>query len=239
MGLSMECRDSDSPWVAQVWRSTSARVDSMTSVASPHWELVIWEEAGRVNANLQGPESRASIAPVPQDATFFGITFALGTWMPHLAVSQLVDSSAPLPDTTRRSFYLRGSAWHLPTFDNAEAFVRRLVREDILVSDPVVTSVLAGREPEVSARTAQRRFVASTGLTRGAIRQIERAREAALLIQGGAPAGEVVHRLGYFDQPHLARSLSRFVGRTATQLSARTEEEAMSLPYKTGPLDSA
>lgn len=239
MGLAMEGRASDSPFVERVWRSRSERVDRMVSVASPHWELVAWEAAGRVNVGLQGPESRGSEAPVPEDATFLGITFALGTWMPHLAVSRLLDRSAPLPDATRRSFWLKGSAWRLPTYDNAEAFVRRLVREDVLVSDPVVTSVLAGGAPGVSERTAQRRFVAATGLSRGAIRGIERARRAALLIQDGVPAGDVVHRLGYFDQPHLARSLSRFVGRTATQLSARTPEDAMSLPYKTEVLGSA
>jgi AraC-like DNA-binding protein len=85
----------------------------------------------------------------------------------------------------------------------------------------------------VSERTLQRRFVAATGLTRGAIRQIDRARRAAVLLQEGAPAHEVVHRLGYFDQPHLARSLTRYVGRTATQLGARRPAEPLSLLYKT------
>jgi hypothetical protein len=43
------------------------------------------------------------------------------------------------------------------------------------------------------------------------------------------PALDVVHRLGYFDQPHLARSLTRYVGRTATQLSAPDPSEPLSL----------
>jgi methylphosphotriester-DNA--protein-cysteine methyltransferase len=132
----------------------------------------------------------------------------------------------------------------MPDYDNAEAFVRRLVRQGVLARDPVVAAVLGGAPPEVSERTLQRRFVAATGLTRGAIRQIDRARQAAVLIQAGVPAREVVHRLGYFDQPHLARSLTRFVGRTATQLSApglpdspqapqSTAAEPLSLLYKT------
>ncbi|SOD62258.1 Helix-turn-helix domain-containing protein [Streptomyces zhaozhouensis] len=237
--LVLETRASDSPFVAHVWRGRSTRVDRMTSVATPHWELVVHAREGRVHVGLQGPESRASTAPVPQDAEFLGITFALGAWMPHLAVSRLLDAAAELPSATRSSFSLKGSAWHLPTFDNAEAFVRRLVREDVLTRDPVVTSVLAGGDPGVSARTAQRRFRAATGLSREAIRGIERARRAALLVQDGVPAAEVVHRLGYFDQPHLARSLARYVGRTATQLSARTPAEAMSLPYKTGAAGAA
>lgn len=205
----------------------------MMSMAASHWDLVIWEQRGQVNAVVQGPELTASPAPVPEDAKFFGISFSLGTSMPHLPVNRLVDGSAEIPDVTRTSFWLKGGAWHLPDYDNAEAFVRRMVREDVLVRDPVVAAVLRGASPEVSERTIQRRFVAATGLTRGAIRQIDRARQAAVLIREGVAAHDVIHRLGYFDQPHLARSLTRFVGRTATQLSAQDPSEPLSLLYKT------
>lgn len=236
MGLEIESRSSDSPFVQRVWRSRSSGVDQMTSIATAHWDLAFWEHRGQVNAAVQGLESRASTARVPEDATFFGITFSSGTSMPHLPVSRLVDGAARIPDATRRSFWLKGSRWHLPDYDNAEVFVRRLVHEGILDCDPIVAEVLRGASPELSERTVQRRFVAATGLTRGAIRQIERARHAAVLIQEGEPVHEVIHRLGYFDQPHLARSLTRFIGRTATQLSDGVPPEPLSLLYKTGAL---
>ncbi|MEV7801676.1 AraC family transcriptional regulator [Microbispora sp. NPDC088329] len=229
MGLEVESRPSDSPYIERVWRSTSDDVGGMTSVATASWDLVFWEHLGRVNVSLQGPEPRASRAEVPEHATFFGIVFSLGTSMPHIPINRLVHGGAEIPDATRTSFHLKGSTWRLPDYDNAEEFVRRLVREEILASDPVVTAT-----PDVedlSERTVQRRFVASTGLTRGAVRQINRARQAAVLIQEGVPAVEVVHRLGYFDQPHLARSLTRFIGRTATQLSRRNPPEPLSLLY--------
>ncbi|MCW2864848.1 MAG: AraC family transcriptional regulator [Actinoallomurus sp.] len=233
MGLEVESRPSDSPYIERVWRSRSHDVDRMTSIATAHWDLVFWEQCGQVNVVVQGPESTASPAPVPEDATFFGISFSLGTSMPHLAINRLVDGFAEIPDATRRSFWLKGSAWHLPGYDNAEMFVRRMVREGVLVCDPIVAAVLGGASPDVSERTIQRRFVAATGLTRGAIRQIDRVRQAAVLIQEGVPVHDVIHRLGYFDQPHLARSLTRYVGRTATQLSARDPSEPLSLLYKT------
>ncbi|MBC6456547.1 helix-turn-helix domain-containing protein [Actinomadura sp. HBU206391] len=233
MGLEVESRPSDSPYIERVWRSRSHGVDRMMSIASSHWDLVIWEQCGQVNVTVQGPETTASPAPVPEDATFFGISFSLGTSMPHLAINRLVDGFAEIPDATRRSFWLKGSAWHLPGYDNAEVFVRRMVREGVLVCDPIVAAVLGGAAPDVSERTVQRRFLAATGLTRGAIRQIDRARQAAALIQEGVPAHDVIHRLGYFDQPHLARSMTRYVGRTATQLSARDQSEPLSLLYKT------
>lgn len=233
MGLEVESRSSDSPYIERVWRSSSHDVDRMTSIATAHWDLVFWEHRGQASAAVQGPGSKAGPAPVPEDATFFGISFSLGTSMPHLPVDRLVDGSVEIPGVTRRSFWLKGSAWRPPDYDNAEAFVRRMVREGVLDRDPIVAAVLRGASPGVSERTVQRRFVATTGLTRGAVRQIDRARQAAVLIQEGTPAHDVIHRLGYFDQPHLARSLTRYIGRTATQLSDRVPSEPLSLLYKT------
>ncbi|MET9338273.1 helix-turn-helix domain-containing protein [Nonomuraea sp. NPDC003804] len=233
MGLAVESRSSDSPYIERVWRSSSDDVGRMTSVATARWDLVFWDHRGQIHVAIQGPESRASTAPVPEEATFFGIIFSLGTSMPHLPVGGLVDGSVELPDATRRSFQLKGSAWRLPDYDNAEEFVGRMAREGVLDRDPIVAAVLRGGSPEVSERTVQRRFVAATGLTRGAVRQIDRARRAAVLIQEGVPAHDVIDRLGYFDQPHLARSLARYVGRTATQLRDRDAPEPLSLLYKT------
>ena len=74
-------------------------------------------------------------------ARIFGISFALGTSMPHVPISRLVGGNAEIPDVTRRSVWLKGSAWHVPDYDNAEAFVRRMVREGIVDCDPIVPAV--------------------------------------------------------------------------------------------------
>src|SRR5690606_13743581 len=123
--------------------------------------------------------------------------------------------------------------WPVPRFDDAEDFVDRLVRAGVLTRDPLVDEVVWGGVATVGTRSVQRRVAASTGLTQGAIRRIERARRAAVLLGEGVPALEVVHRLGYYDQPHLARSLKRFIGRTATQLQKPDHDgEPLSLLYK-------
>ena len=233
VGLEIESRPSDSPYIERVWRSSSSQVTRMMSIASAHWDLVFWRHHGRVRVAVQGPESKAGPARVPDDATFFGIVFAPGTSLSHLPAGRLVDRFAEISDATRRSFRLGGAAWDLPDYDNAEDFVRRMARGGVLVRDPVVTAALGGARADVSERTLQRRFVAATGLTCGAIRQISRARQAAVLLLEGLPAHEVVYRFGYFDQPHLARSLSRYIGRTATQLRDQGPAEPLSLLYKT------
>jgi hypothetical protein len=222
MGLQFTTRKSDSPWVHAVWTCTSDRIEEMTSVATARWGLVFWERAGRPHAGVTGPEAAAGPAPVPTEATFLGIDFAIGTALRSLPGTSLVNGGVDLVDTTHRSFRLAGSRWPTPGTDDAEALVERLVRDGAVVRDPVVGEVLRGGRPPLSERTLERRFRTTTGLTRGAVRQIQRVHEAVdLLVAGKAPV-EVAATLGYFDQPHLARALRRYVGRTSTQLREGT-----------------
>jgi hypothetical protein len=155
---------------------------------------------------------------VPEGATFTGIEFAVGTSLRILPTPALVDGGIGLPGTTRRTFRLHGARWETPGPDDAEALVERLVRGGIVVRDRLLVEVLRGHRPAVSGRTVERRFRAATGLTRGAVRQIERARAAAQLLAAGDPAADVVAKLDYFDEPHLARALRSYVGRTVGQL---------------------
>lgn len=237
MPLESEDRPSDSPYVHRVWRGAASGVSQMTSVATSTWEMVFWDEDGSVHAGVRGPETTASTADVPDGSQSFGITFAHGASMPHLPPARLVDSDVESPHTTATTFVLRGDEWRLPDFESAEQFVGRLVREGILVRDPLVSDIIAGSMPNVSTRSVQRRIAAATGLTQGSIRQIERARHAALLLDEGVAPLDVVHRLEYYDQAHLARSLTRFIGHTATDLRrGRPDDNPLSLLYKTEDL---
>ncbi len=228
--LVFEDRASGVALVDRVWRSRSDDIDEMTSIATGHWTLVVWEERGTVQAAVQGPERRATRAPVPPDATFLGIRFALGTTLRGLPMGRLVDGGIELPDVTRRTLWLAGSRWPRPDFDDAEAFVTALARAGVVERDPVVAKALAGEPAGLSVRGRRRRFLAATGLPQQTIMQIERARRAAQLIGEGVPIPTVTHDLGYFDHPHLARSLRRFVGHTATDL--REQAPPLSLLYK-------
>lgn len=222
MVLRFETRGSDSPWVDTVWTCTSEQVTTMTSVAAVCWGLVFWQHEGRSYASISGPETTSGTAPVPEGASFVGIEFAVGTSLLAVPTPSLVDGGVVLPDSTRRTFLLSGARWHTPGPDDAEALVDRLVRAGAVIRDPLVAEVRRGSCPDVSARTLERRFQAATGLTQGAVRQIERARVGAALLAGGTPIDDVVFKLGYFDAPHLARSLRRYVGRTAGELRAGT-----------------
>ncbi|MDW5330620.1 AraC family transcriptional regulator [Plantactinospora sp. KLBMP9567] len=235
MPLENEDRPSDSPYVHRVWRSQASGVARMTSIATSNWELVFWERLGSVHAAVRGPETTVSSVEVPDGSASVGITFAHGTSMPHLPAARLVDSALESPHATATTFTLRGEEWLIPDFESAEQFVARLVRQGVVVRDPLVDEVVTGGMPELGTRSVQRRVAAATGLTQGGIRQIERARQAAVLLGEGVVPLEVVNRLGYYDQPHLARSLQRFIGRTATELRRPdAAAQPLSLLYKIG-----
>jgi hypothetical protein len=217
--FTFERRSACSPFVEETWQTRSEPEESFISVAASHWEMVVTRQASAARLTVRGPETRATIVPIPEDAEFFGIQFRLGTFMPSLQPGQLVDRSLTLPQATRASFRLNGSAWELPGPDNADVFVDRLVRTGLLVHDPVASAAVHGEVKSLSTRSVERRVSRATGLTRGAIRQIRRAEVAVELLTRGMSALDVVHRAGYADQPHLTRSLKRFVGQTPSQIA--------------------
>jgi AraC-like DNA-binding protein len=188
--------------------------------------MVITTFNGKTMITARGPETKASEADFPADAEFFGITFKLGSFMPHLPLRSLLDRQhATLPEASSNSFWLHGSAWELPTFENADVFVDRLVRQGILVRDPVVEAAIQGHTPDMSIRSLQYRFLRATGLTYKTIQRIERARFAVSLFEQGTPISDTAFELGYFDQAHLTNSLKRFVGRTPAQIAQKSKVE--------------
>ena len=61
-------------------------------------------------------------------------------------------------------------------------------------------------------------FLRVTGLTQGHIYQVERANRAAAMLRQGTPIPDTAYLAGYFDQPHLTRSLKQWIGYTPAQV---------------------
>jgi AraC-like DNA-binding protein len=235
--LVFEDRPSDSPFVERIWRSHSTRAGQFLSVAASHCELVISSIRGKVTATLRGPETKVSSADCPADGEWFGIRFALGAYLPRYPAAILRDRNDVELPATSRSFWLQGAEWEQPDFENAESLVTRLVAAGVLARDSAVSAALGGDEQALSKRSAQRHFVAATGMTHRTHRQIHRARHAANLLRRGVAIQDTVHEAGYFDQAHLTRSLRFRIGETPGQVARH--EQQLSFLYKTDPHRSA
>lgn len=135
-----------------------------------------------------------------------------------------VDRGVTLPAATKRSVRLDGYRLELPGRDDVDAFVAKLVRTGLLEHDPVPQAAVHGPADGLSARSLERRVSRATGLTRGGIRQIRRAELAVRMLTEGVAPIDVALRAGYADQPHLTRSLRRFVGQTPAEIAASASD---------------
>ena len=229
--IVFEDRLSDSPLVERVWRCRSERAGRFHSVAESRFEMCVTRIGGKVFLTLRGPEMHATSADCPAEGEWLGIRFKPGTFMPRNPPANLRNrQDLTLPDAGSRSFWLNASAWEYPDFENAEVFIKRLVKSGIIARDPIVDEVLREQPATLSLRSAQRHFLHATGMTYTSFRQIERARYATNLLRQGVSILDTVHQAGYFDQAHLTRSLRRLMGETPVRI--RKGESQLSFLYK-------
>lgn len=232
MFLQFEDRESDSPYVARVWRSWSHGGGSFLSMAEGSIELVITRLPGFLAVTLRGPVSRGTMVECPPNGEWLAIRFRLGTYMPRVATAALIDhQDMHLPVLPDGRFWLSDRAWEIPTYDNAEQFVAQLAGAGIIARSHATDAVTEGDVDWMSQRSVQRHFRHVTGMTFSSYRQIQRARRAANLLSAGCSVLNTVSDAGYFDQAHLTRSVKQLIGMTPARLVH--EKPQLSFSYKT------
>jgi AraC-like DNA-binding protein len=220
MSIITEERPSDSPYVETITRGRTAGDGWTIRPAEVHWHMVLLKLNGNLQLLVVGPWTSSGVISYGAGAELLWIKFKLGIYMPHLPVRDYRDVETALPNATSRSFWLKGSAWQFPDYENLDTFINRLAREEVLVRDPVVDAALrGGLQDEISPRTVRHRFLQATGVTQGQIRQMKRAQQAATLLEQGASILDTVFETGYFDQSHLTRSLKQLIGYTPAQIA--------------------
>lgn len=229
MGFIYQERPSDSPLIETVTQGYTAGTGSMVRPAESNWHMVLARFKGQAQFILTGPLTAAGVVPFDAGAEILWIKLSLGTFISHLPVRKMLDAETVLPEAASQSFWLKGSAWQFPNFENVEIFIERLARQDVLRRDPIVTAALQGRAPAIPARTLRHRFLHSTGLTQTYIRQMQRAQQASALLRQGVSILDTVFEAGYFDQPHLTRSLKHFIGHTPAQLAQRSSPDQVAV----------
>lgn len=224
MTIVFETRLSDSPYIESVTWGHTLTDGAPIRPAEIHWHMVFSQHEGKLRPIIVGPWSASGQVTYGADAEILWVKFKIGTFMPHLPTRKIRDTETILPDASSRTFWLHGASWQFPTHENVETFVNRLVRDEILVYDPVVDAILQDEPQELSPRTVRHRFLQATGVSHNHIRQFERAQQAARLLAQGTSILDTVYETGYYDQPHLTRSLKQFIGYTPTQHIAQTRE---------------
>jgi AraC-like DNA-binding protein len=218
MSLISEDRLSDSPYVEKIMRGWTMSEGTSIRPAEINWHMVFVKHPGGSQALVVGPLTTSGVASWGEGAEILWIQFKLGVFMPHFPTKNYRNGEQILPDASSERFWLKGAARQVPDFENVEVFIDRLVHEEDLVRDPVVSAALQDQPLDMSARTVRHRFLQATGQTQSHIRQYERAIKAASLLRHGVSILDTVFEAGYFDQPHLTRSLKQFLGYTPGQI---------------------
>jgi len=220
MSILYEERASDSPFIDTVMRGRTVDDGSTLRPAEVHWHMVFTRYQGQFFPFVVGPWRTSGVVNFTEGAEILWVRFKLGAFMPHLPTRNFLDSETALPGAAKRdSFWLHGSAWQFPDFENVENFVERLARDETLVRDPLVETALNEHAQDVSDRTLRHRFLRATGVSQNHIRQFERAQRAAALLGRGRPIIDTVYELGYFDQPHMTHALKQVTGLTPGQIA--------------------
>lgn len=237
MSLTYEERLSDSPYVETITHGWTSNAGSSIRPAEMNWHMVLVRVNGSFRSIVVGPWANAGVASWGEGAEIIWIRFKLGTFMPHMPTRKFLDTELILPEAAGKSFWLKSSAWQLPNYENVDTFIDRLAHDELLVQDPVVRASLQYQLPETPSRTVRHRFLQATGLTQTYIRQIERAQQAEAFLRQGKSILDTVFEAGYFDQPHLTRSLKQFIGYTPAQIVRMSQPACHSVQDDTATLE--
>lgn len=147
------------------------------------------------------------------------ISFKPHSFMPLMPGEAMRDEGVMLEKFGQRDFWIGTDVREIPTFENADVFVERLVRDEIVLSNDIVASVVEGQPKAMSERTMQRHFLRTTGLTYKHFTLVQRARRAAALLRMGQPAVDVALALGFSDQAHMINSVRQIMGQTPGEIA--------------------
>src|SRR5207253_115541 len=127
--------------IEMIWRGHVEHDYSPICPADVRWNLLFTKRGRRIRVSVEGATSQYVPKTQFEGSEFLVIKFKLGMFMPDLPAGHLLNTDAILPDVASQSFWLNGSAWQIPDFDNAETFVNRLVHDGLIVREPVVHAV--------------------------------------------------------------------------------------------------
>ncbi|MBC7812440.1 MAG: AraC family transcriptional regulator, partial [Burkholderiales bacterium] len=192
MNNFFEGRSSDSPYIQGIWHGHTIGMYTPICPAAAEWNLLLQRKRGKITVLFEGPLTRAKAKLETEDIEFCVIRFKAGTFLPVIPIKRFLDIDVCLPLASRGTFWLHGMNWEFPRFEDVEGFVSRLVREEVLLRDPLVSAVLHDQLHELSPRTVRRRFLQSTGLTPKQVAQIDRAARALAMLTNSVAILDVV-----------------------------------------------
>ena len=223
MKLIQQSRQIDSPFVQSI--SSLRFIAAGETLMQPDgcWDIAILKHDGDMQVLRTGLTTHPVTYKHEAGDEILVVSFKPSSFMPLMPGEVMRNEGVLLERFGRRYFRIGADVREIPSFDNADVFVERLVRDEIVQTNPVVASIVEGRPKAMSERTMQRHFLRTTGLTYKHFTLIERARKAVSLLRMGRSATDVAFALGYSDQAHMINSLRGIMGQTPREIARAAE----------------
>jgi hypothetical protein len=206
--------------VQRVWSATCEATTDFSSAAKASSMICFARSRDGVTVHVKGPETTGTLMTCPEGWEFFGVELRPGAYLPLFPPTGLINfKDALLPTRPSGRILLDNRDWEMPTAQNVDVFVDRLVRAGLLIFDPLVDEIRHGERPRgISERVAQLRFRRAVGISHRKLVSIEQARHAAQLLTAGRSIADVVTAGRYYDQAQLARAMRWATGCTPSEL---------------------
>ncbi len=208
-----------SPLVESVTHTRYGAAGSTLMQPDGCWDIVILRGAHGTTVLRTGLTTSAVMHEFAAGDEILSIAFKPSSYMSLMPGEQMRDQGVVLDTIGRDRFSLGSDVLEIPTVENVDGFVGRLIRNGIVEDNQLVASIVSGHPMAMSERTMQRHFLKTTGVTYKTFTQIERAQKALALLQQGRPGADVAFALGYADQPHMIRSVKAIMGLTPREIS--------------------
>jgi hypothetical protein len=220
MGLTFNEVAGELPLVQRVWSASCDAATGFASAAKASSMIAFARSEAGVTVHLRGPETRGTSLTCEEGWEFFGVELRLGAYLPLYPPSGLADlNDALLPTLPGDRILLDNQDWEMPTEQNVDVFLDRLVRAGLVIFDPLIDEIRHGERPRgMSERIAQLRFRRAVGISHRKLVSIEQAQHAARLLTAGRSIADVAAASGYYDQPQLARAMRWATGHTPGEL---------------------
>src|SRR3954447_7550760 len=145
MGLTFNAVAGELPLVQRVWSASCDAATGFTSAAKATSMIAFARSDAGTTVHLRGPETTGTSLTCAEGWEFFGVELRLGASLPLHPPSGLADlNDALLPTLPSGRVLLDQRDWEMPTAQNVDVFLDRLVRAGLLVFDPLVDDIRHG-----------------------------------------------------------------------------------------------
>jgi hypothetical protein len=219
MDFVRHSRPVDSPLVESITLTQFTAPGQALMQPDGCWDIAILSLGAEPFVLRTGLTTRPDVVEHKAGDEILTISFRPNAFMPLMPGEVMRNEGVILDKFGRRDFWIGTEVREIPTFETADVFIERLVRDEIVQTNPIVASIVEGHPKAMSERTMQRHFLKTTGLTYKHFTLIQRAQKAMSLLHSGQRAADVAFALGYADQAHLINSLRQIMGQTPGQIA--------------------